>query len=195
MYSELTCDTQVETLPIEHVVTNFVDDSTSVISFLDDKSIMQYLTKYFKLLYSFYNINMLKINSDKTQLMLTFRKNMKDKFKKFTFMANNDEISNKPTIKILGMILRNNMDWETQIGTFCSNLHHRIHNIKNITKYTDFKTRLQLVKSFVVGKLIYCMPLYSQINRSQETKIHRVIMSSARTAIGSFCFKKSISYI
>ena len=43
---------------------------------------------------------------------------MKDKLKNFTFMANNDEISNKPTIKILGMILRNNMDWKHRLVPF-----------------------------------------------------------------------------
>ena len=112
MYSELTCGTQVETLPVEHVVTNFVNDSTSVILFLDNKLIRQYLTKYFKLLYAFYNINMLKINSDNTQLMVTFRKNMTDNFKHFRIMTNSDEISSKPTIKILRLMLRNNMDWK-----------------------------------------------------------------------------------
>ena len=31
--------------------------------------------------------------------------------------------------------------------------------LKKISKYTNFKTRLQMVKSVVIGKLSYCLPL------------------------------------
>ena len=39
------------------------------------------------------------------------------------------------------------------------------------------------------------MPMYTQLNKYKISKIHKVIMTSACAAIGSFCFKKSIKYI
>jgi len=84
---------------------------------------------------------------------------------------------------------------ETQIGKICVNLHHRIYNIKKLTPFTYFSTRLQLIKSMVIGKLIYALPLYMQATTGQINKIHRVIMASARTIIGNYCYKKSIKYI
>merc|ERR1712105_226449 len=104
-------------------------------------------------------------------------------------------IHNKPTIKILGITLRNNLSMETQIGTLCANLHSRIHTIRQITTFTTFHTRLQLIKSIVIGKLTYALPTYTQITDKQNIRIHRVIMAAARTIIGNYCFKKSINYI
>merc|ERR1712240_567847 len=72
---------------------------------------------------------------------------------------------------------------------------NRLHTIRKLTKYTNFHTRLQFVYAVVIGKLIYCLPLYTQANKNQISKIHKVIMTSARAIIGSFCFKKSTKYI
>ena len=116
---------------IVHETFNFVDDSSSIIGFPNTKHIKIYLTKYYKLLHNFYNINMLKINSDKTKLMLGYNKKYKNELENFYFFANNDKINNQKSLKILGFILRYDSNMETQIGNLCSNLHFRIFNIKN----------------------------------------------------------------
>merc|ERR1712105_156844 len=157
------------------------------------KHIKIYLTKYYKLLHNFYNINMLKINSDKTKLMLGYDKKYKNELENFYFFANNDRINNQKSLKILGFILRYDGNMETQIGNPCSNLHFRIFNIRKLNKYTNFNTRLAFIKSLVIGKLIYAMPMYTQLNKAQISKMHKVIMTSARAVIGSFCFKKTIT--
>merc|ERR1712240_205865 len=180
---------------IEHLTYNFVDDSTSIISFTNPVDIKTYLTKYFKLLQVFYTINKLQINSDKTQLMLSHRPKFNNILSNFTFMAGNDLIKNKTCIKILGFTIRNNLDLTTQIGNVCSNLHYRLHNIRQLTNITSMKTRLVFIKSLVLGKLLYAIPLYRQVTLKQLNMIHKVIMTSARVSIGSYCFKKSTKYI
>ena len=62
---------------IEHHTINFIDDSTNVISFKDHQQIKPYLTNYYILIHNYYNINKLKINADKTMILLTY----KNKFK------------------------------------------------------------------------------------------------------------------
>ena len=39
------------------------------------------------------------------------------------------------------------------------------------------------------------MPIYLGINNILINKLHKVIMSAARAAIGNYCFQKSIKYI
>ena len=46
-----------------------------------------------------------------------------------------------------------------------------------------------------MSRISYMLPLYSNCNRDQLNKIHKLIMKSARFAIGNCCFKKSISFI
>merc|ERR1712240_403560 len=180
---------------IENITYNFVDDSTSIISFTNPTDIKNYLTKYFKLLQAFYRINKLQINSDKTQLMLSHRPKFNNMLSNFIFMTGNDLIKNKTCIKILGFTIRNNLDLTTQIGNVCSNLHYRLHNIRQLTNITSMKTRLVFIKSLVLGKLLYAIPLYTQVTLKQLNMIHKVIMTSARVSIGSYCFKKSTKYI
>merc|ERR1712112_195188 len=163
--------------------------------FTNTSNIKSYLTKYYKLLHNYYNINMLKINSDKTKLMLGYNKKYKNELEHFYFFANNDKIVNQKSLKILGFTLRCDNNMETQIGNLCANLHFRINNIRKLNKFTNFSSRLVFIKSLVIGKLIYAMPMYTQLTLKQINKIHKVIMASARVAIGNYCFKKTIKYI
>ena len=39
------------------------------------------------------------------------------------------------------------------------------------------------------------LPIYNNIPNYLKTKLHKIIMKSARSAIGDYCFKKSITYI
>ena len=110
---------------ISHSVINFVDDSTSIIGFRGSDLVKRYITQYYKLLHNFHLINKLQINSDKTQLMLSARNKYKDFMKNFSFFANNDMIINSNKIKILGVILEQNLNWDIEIGTLCANLHSR----------------------------------------------------------------------
>ena len=144
---------------------------------------------------SFYNANRLKINPDKTNLLLINKPKHDIITKNFSFWAGNYLIKTKKVIKILGIYIRRDLKMDTQVGKLCSELHNRINNIRNISKFSTFKTRLNFVNAFVIGKLIYALPLYMGLNQKLLTKLHKVIMTAARAAIGSFCFKKSKTYI
>ena len=84
---------------------------------------------------------------------------------------------------------------DKEINILCSKLHNRIYNIKKISQYTDFKTRLSFLNSFVIGKLNYMLPLYLHAPEALINKLHKATMTAARCAIENFCFKKSCCYI
>ena len=195
IFTKLTHDKTIDFNINKHDTINFVDDSTSIISFSDQKNIRKYLENYYNLIHAFYNTNRLKINPDKTSLMIVTKPKLRDHFKKFTFMAKNYEIKAKNTIKILGVILKKDLKWDSQIGNLCGQLHNRIYNIRKLTPVTTFKIRLNFIKSFVVGKLIYAMPIYMGIPNILMDKFHKVIMTGARAAIGNYCMYKSVNYI
>ena len=70
-------------------------------------------------MHNYHLINKLQINSDKTQLMLSARNKYKDFMKNFSFYANNDIIHTTNKMKILGVILEQNLNWDIEIGTLC----------------------------------------------------------------------------
>ena len=55
---------------INHETENFVDDSASIVSFEKEEDAKPYAETFIKLLVEFYAINHLKINKDKTAIMV-----------------------------------------------------------------------------------------------------------------------------
>ena len=127
--------------------------------------------------------------------MLIYKNKFTNNLKDFTFSAGNYTIKPKKTIKNLGYILRDDLKPDSQIGTMCANLHNKIFELKKLTKFTNFKTRLNFVQAIVMGKINYLTPLFLNANKNQIDKIHKVQMTAARAAIGNYCFKKSKNYI
>ena len=116
-------------------------------------------------------------------------------FKNFSFQAGGDTIKNSYFIKILGTYIQCDLKMDKTINKICSELHHKIFNIRTLTPYTNFNTRSKFLNSFVMGKLYYMVPIYSLANKDNLQKLHKVIMTAARAAIENFCFQKSIQYI
>ena len=46
------------------------------------------------------------------------------------------------------------------------------------------------MNAFVMGKLTYMLPLYMNAPSYLIDKLHKVVMTAARVAIGSYCPKK-----
>ena len=63
-----------------HHTIQYVDDSTNIISSNDVEKLQKYINNYFLVIESFYNINKLLINSDKSKLLIS----CKPKYHKFT---------------------------------------------------------------------------------------------------------------
>ena len=74
-------------------------------------------------------------------------------------------------------------------------LHNRINEIRTLTKFTNFRTRLNFLNANVIGKLNYALPLYMHASQNLIAKLHKVITTAARAAIGSYCYKKSVTYM
>ena len=145
---------------IQHDTIQFVDDSTNVITFKHTNTIKDYVQTYYQLLHDYYNCNKLKINHDKTKYIIITSNKLKTHFKNFYMTCDKYKIKPSNNIKILGIILSNDATWDTEIGKLCATLDNRIHNINKLKKYTNFKTRLDFINAFVIGKLRYMLPLY-----------------------------------
>ena len=135
------------------------------------------------------------MNNDKTKLVIFHRNSMEGIFKNFNFKAGNYTIKNQFSIKILGTILQSDLKLDKTVNKVASELHNKIYNIRKLTPFTDFNTRQKFLNAYVFGKLNYLAPIYSIANKDNLTKLHKIIMTAARAAIGDYCFKKSNDYI
>ena len=195
MFEKLTNIKPVKFNIVNHVTVCFVDDATHLIFFNNTNNIKLYLTHFYTLLHVFHNINKLKINSDKTQLVLHAKHKFMPQLSNFHFFADIHKIKAKNCIKILGTYITSDLKFDTAVGKLTATLHNRIFNIKKLTPVTNFKNRLKFLNAYVIGKLIYACPLYMNASEHNLAKLHKVVMTAARAAIGNYCLKKSIIYI
>ena len=84
---------------------------------------------------------------------------------------------------------------DAEVNKLSGILHNRINNIRKISKYTDFKSRLSFMNAYVLGKLNYMLPLYNNLPGYLVRKLHKIVMTAARVIIGNYCFKISNIYI
>ena len=122
---------KLNTKNINHQITNFVDDNSNIISFKNHEDIKNYLENYFLLLIRFYNINKVKLNSDKTKLTIVSKNSMESIFKNFTFRAGNDSIKNA-----FFVIVREKYHTgsQLQVSIYKPNMNRSV-NISICTKY------------------------------------------------------------
>ena len=104
-------------------------------------------------------------------------------------------IKNKRSIKILGVYLNSELKIGQQLNTIISQCYNKVHSIKTLSKYTTANTRLKFINAHMLGKLLYMLPLISSASKEQLKKVHNLIMFSARTIIGNYCFKVSCKKI
>merc|ERR1712082_184944 len=111
---------------IDHTTVNFVDDSTNIISHKDPQQLSQYLTNFYTLLHAFYTINKLKINADKTELLVTCKKHQRQLANTVTMNAHDHTITQQTTTKILGATINNTLTHNDHINTVTSNIHYKM---------------------------------------------------------------------
>ena len=102
LFTKLTKQLTLNIDNIDHTTVNFVDDSTNVISGKNVNDLMTYTTKFYTLLTCFYTINKLKINDEKTHLMVSCKNKLREFTKDMYFMAGDFKIQQSQCIKMLG---------------------------------------------------------------------------------------------
>ena len=153
IYTKLTQHQPTTSTNINHTTVNFVNDSTNIISTTKTNEIQDYINKFYRLLEAVYNINKLKINNDKTELMVICKAKHRKNTKNIQITASGHKVKQVNKVKILGYVMQNNLRHDKHIAKVTSNIHHRLFNIKKLTSHTIIKSRQILTKAIVIGKL------------------------------------------
>ena len=103
--------------------------------------------------------------------------------------ASGYEVKQVTKVKILGYIIQSNIKNNSQINKLTSNLNNRIYGIKTLSNKTSKKTREILVKSIVIGKLNYTLPLLINSTKSQLQKLNTIINRCGKTIMGNPCLR------
>merc|ERR1712240_534225 len=188
-YTKLTGKPLIDIKDIEHSTINFVDDSTNLIMTKEPKTLQTYLNNFYLLLQNVYNTNKLIINQEKTEIMIVCKNKHRKNTKDIQMYADTYKVKQVDKVKILGIQIQSNLHNDAQITRTISKINNRLYNIRKLGNQTKFKTRRTLVKSIVIGKLNYVLPLLSNSTKLQLQKLNSLIIKSCKAIMGNLCLR------
>ena len=145
-----------------HEVNQYVEDSMNLIGSNTKEEMEKYLESYHKVIETYYSANKLKINSDKTQLIIT-RKKWKDKTdEKVKFKTKEgDSIREVNALRVLGFIKNNRDSYDSHLGQVNGRVVKTLAELKPYTKHMDQNTRKEIIYLKVTSIALYGYELFT----------------------------------
>ena len=181
----------INTNKIEHNVTQFVDDSNSVIIFKDKDQIMEYLNMYFWLLKIYYNMNKLLINDDKTNMLVINNPRHEHTARTIQIQTDIEIIKPKDKFTILGWVVNRRCTYDDHINKISSVIHHRMHRAQELSNYMSQSMRTIFTNAHLHAVLSYGAPLMHNNTKYVSDKMHSLFMKCIRFSRGNYGFKIS----
>ena len=182
---------------VEHVTVNFIDDSNSIITFKEPKEANPYINTFFKVLKLYYSTMKLKINDEKTNLLVINRPNKENEAKeiKLETESNYKPVLPKKQIKVLGWYMNRQMNMNSNLMKVIQKTNLTLNQMKGVGRYMSQSTKTKFIKSHILSRIFYGLPCYVGANTKTKTGLHNIIVKVYRWARNSYCFKESISSI
>merc|ERR1711954_1973 len=155
------------------------------------KEIENYTNDYFKLIECFYSINKLKLNPDKTRLMVVCRPNRRDEVKNFVLKAGDYIIEQKDKIKVLGIFFTSGLTNHVNISNIISKVNFRMFSMREAFKFSSKKSKIIFFKSMVLSVIRYCSPLLVDSDAKLIDKLQTLLMKCTRPILGFKSYKLS----
>jgi hypothetical protein len=127
--------------------------------------------------------NLLKLNDEKTEVLLIGAKAQFDEMEDINFRIGNTSVSTSPKARNIGAIFDKHMNMEDHITSVCQAANYHIRNIGKIRRYLTRDATEKLVHAFVSTKLDYTNSLLVGLPKKQLAKLQRVQNTAARVVM------------
>merc|ERR1712115_247131 len=176
---------------IKHDIIQYVDDTNNVIFGNNAAEIEKYSNGYFKLIEGFYTINRLKLNPDKTRLMVICRPNKREDVKNFVLKAGDYLIEQKEKIKVLGVYFTSGLSNHANILNIVSKVNYRMYTMREAFSFSNKNSKIIFLKSMVISIIRYCSPILIDSDVKILDKLQTLLMKCTRPILGNKSFKMS----
>ena len=126
------------------------------------------------------NSNMLKLNADKTEVILFSSVNNLQHISDVSISVGDSKIKPSKSVRNLGAVFDSSMSMEEHVNSVCKSCYTQLRYIGRIRKYLSVESTKQLVNSLVISRLDYCNSLLYGISQSSMNKMQIVQNTAAR---------------
>ena len=145
----------------------YADDSTITVTGKDPAELTEKLSNKYNVVANFLTNNRLKVNDDKTHLLvMTTRQRRRHVDTNSTCINTHSEVIRPSTTeRLLGAEIHQDLRWREHVldseNSLVKSLNKRLGALKKIQKTASFRTRKMIGTGIFMSKLIYLMPLWS----------------------------------
>ena len=173
---------------VDHEINQFVDDSSSIIAAETEEEIGNYTSDFLAVMDKYYHFNKLKLNPEKTKLMITKTQDItKIKIKTPT----GENLQEDKAIKILG-IWKNKRDaYDTHIAKIKGIVIKKLSELYPYLHCMTLKTRRKIVYSKISSIVLYGIELFMGQSERIIEKVTALLMRCNRAIYLKDFFKVS----
>ena len=110
-------------------------------------------------------VSKLKMNCDKTEIMLCGTKSKLKNIDVDSVVICNDLISFSNNVKNLGFFIDQNFNLNLHVSNLRKKCYFEIRKISHLRPFIDEKSTIQLIISLVISKLDYCNCLFHNMSK------------------------------
>lgn len=124
--------------------------------------------------------NKLKLNDDKTELLIVSSKNSQSKIQRNSIQIGSSTISSSTSVRNLGVCFDSTLSMDNHIKKVCQSAYFQIRNLHSIRKLLSKDTAEILLHAFITSRLDNGNVLLNGITEQQLRKLQLVQNSAAR---------------
>ena len=164
----------------EDKIVNYADDNTTYEINKHLNEVISQLEKNTLILSSWFSNNYFKMNADKCHLLVA--KHIDD----VTMTIGDDVISGEKSVKLLGIIIDNKLDFNEHVTSLCKKASQKLQALSRIAYFIETNNRRIIMKAFIESQFNYCPLIWMFHSRKLNNKINRIHERGLRVAYGDY---------
>ena len=168
-------------------VLSYADDSQLIVTGSNKKEVKAQLQELIKIAQTWYSGNSLKNNASKTEIII-IGENKKEKkipaYIEVTDDGKTTKLSPSKYVKILGIYIDDELNWNRQIQEVRKKACNSIRNLHRVNQLIPLKHRILLYNSLVASHYNYCDTVWSGCGVMNERKLQTTQNFAARSILG-----------
>ena len=166
-------------------VCSYADDTQIIVSERNSKQVKAKLEELIKRAQKWYTNNSLQNNAGKTETLIIGRKNKAEKiYIEVTENGKSKKLEPQENIKILGMHIDENLNWNEHIQKLRNKVTNSIRNLNRINHLIPLKHRMLLYNSLVASHYNYVDTVWSGLSKQNEKRLQLTQNFAARSMLG-----------
>ena len=104
--------------------------------------------------------NLLKLNNDKTELIVLGTRPQVSKVGEVSIMISNDTISTVSSVQNLGILFDKELKWTVHINHLTSNLYYILRKVAHVQHLLNEKATKTIIQALMLSTIDYCNSIY-----------------------------------